>query len=490
MDPTESQLEASAYPCYTTGPSPYYGFDRNQHPMRRMPDSAQLATPMASFDVLSSKALKHRSLPLSNPVIYDLNRHKRRASLTNMTGQKRSFMEEIDTPVERSSKPTPDADTTRHKLPRTASWNSIPNGHHSMSNISIRPYPVTSSYMQATPMNTNKALPMIPMLRSAQGSPPSMMSLGGSADSMQCILESQLPLSPYMAIPLSPLPEASDPPAPNPRDSVLDGIASPFDVYETSADMGDSVESVRPHPQPQMFTFKGNQNGIVDNEPQTIRDSPKRSLMRKFVNKFESSYEKCLDRLPGRSRQNWVPGDMSGSWVCHSCGGEPHSSRKSLEAHANTRGCRAYGCEYNGCNSTFSTHDAYKRHSKSHKADKDYPCPCKDCDRNGIEGFTRKDALYLHIKHNHSQLWDGLKQAYPKYCSEPGCKYAVNKFPFDSEREFVSHLGSQHGKGKFDCLVVGCKKTGKNGYSKESDRDAHMAVKHLSEAGRIDNTIL
>jgi hypothetical protein len=38
--------------------------------------------------------------------------------------------------------------------------------------------------------------------------------------------------------------------------------------------------------------------------------------------------------------------------------------------------------------------------------------------------------------------------------------------------------------------VVGCKKTGKNGYSKESDRDAHMAVKHLSEAGRIDNTIL
>jgi hypothetical protein len=49
---------------------------------------------------------------------------------------------------------------------------------------------------------------------------------------------------------------------------------------------------------------------------------------------------------------------------------------------------------------------------------------------------------------------------------------------FETEAKYLSHMRKEHGYGKLDCPVSNCNRKGKNGYSRQSDLDAHCERDH------------
>lgn len=59
-------------------------------------------------------------------------------------------------------------------------------------------------------------------------------------------------------------------------------------------------------------------------------------------------------------------------------------------------------CTHIGCTQSFQHQHDLTRHMKGHKTGaKDFNCPFRDCPRQGVNGFTRKDKLMDHLKGKH-----------------------------------------------------------------------------------------
>lgn len=216
-------------------------------------------------------------------------------------------------------------------------------------------------------------------------------------------------------------------------------------------------------------------NETLEFEPRPGASPNARGIKAFIVN----GYESWKQRLSGRSRVEPCDEEKDGSWNCHTCGSK-HHSWQSLERHAAPRKHRAFACQKSGCNASASTYEAYKRHLQTHDADKKHFCPCQGCKRHE-KGFNRRDLLNSHIQNMHPQAWEDRKNAYPKVCEEPGCKFATHRLPLESEKEYMLHMSSCHGKGKpYECFKDGCKKNGRHGYSLESRYKSHLAQHHAS----------
>ena len=519
MERTVSQPDASALARYTAGPHPYNGVEQDQPLMHGGPDPGE---PAPSY-VPSFSASQGM-----NSITHDFAMHPRPLSLASMKGQKR------DSGVFLEDEPQIATDLRAAPMKRklrngdeVPSWYDPSEDRISMPNATTPLSPRMLATLSTAIMDTNKALPPIPALRyfkdthehTQAGEDPAR------ARTTQIVHCTRMASSSGTTFALSPLPEGVELTPSEPRDRMVGSTANEFGNLESSLCTEDTPQ-VQLHlgpypppappnaelseymPQPQelvgsamsheqtviqipaskqndMFIFNANRHYTpqpleVDTGPTNVAVTPKQGP-RKFVNftKLGSSIGKLKDRFQHYVRHDPMFERAPSSPSCHTCGRKFPSST-SLEEHASANGCRAYICKHPGCNLTYSTWDACKRHSRSHKAKKDYPCLHEGCDRNGSDGFIRKDALNLHMKNHHPKAWDALKQAYPKYCTEPDCEHARVGFPLKTEQQYVAHMGSQHGMGRYGCLVEGCKRVGKRGYFKESDRDAHMASKHSS----------
>jgi hypothetical protein len=171
----------------------------------------------------------------------------------------------------------------------------------------------------------------------------------------------------------------------------------------------------------------------------------------------------------------WSCRKKSGHWTCVTCN-ERFPSTRALERHAvmEGRNHHAFRCLHPDCRYTSLRYKALGRHFDStHAAQKKHPCTL--CDH---AGFGRKDALKVHMRKEHPQAWDDIEKAYPKYCSEPGCDFGTKAY--DSELEWLQHVRTYHGKGKWSCPAEGCSRKGMKGYTRERDLNSHVLELHPS----------
>jgi hypothetical protein len=177
---------------------------------------------------------------------------------------------------------------------------------------------------------------------------------------------------------------------------------------------------------------------------------------------------------------------------CHQCS-EKYSSLWWVERHAYTEDHAAFICPSEGCVSTFSRIDVFKRHLIGHREDvKRFSCNyCKKY--RGKNGFKRKDHLTQHLRNYHhigevskTKVFNGNSCPH-KDCESyregaffndgSKCDYFRNH-AFKRSPDYITHMRKVHNESPFPCSVSGCDKVNGKGYFRRRDLAKHRQKKH------------
>jgi uncharacterized Zn-finger protein len=177
---------------------------------------------------------------------------------------------------------------------------------------------------------------------------------------------------------------------------------------------------------------------------------------------------------------------------CHECN-KNYSSFSQVEIHAFSEDHAAFICPSEGCVSTFSRIDVFKRHLIGHREDvKRFSCNyCKKY--RGKNGFKRKDHLTQHLRNYHHIGEDSTTNVFQgDSCPYKDCEsYREGAFFNDGSKtwnfgnhafkrspDYIAHMRKVHNESPFPCSVSGCDKVNGKGYFRKRDLTKHQQKKH------------
>ena len=82
--------------------------------------------------------------------------------------------------------------------------------------------------------------------------------------------------------------------------------------------------------------------------------------------------------------------------------GLPTTTPPAVASPATSSTGQRHYCPHPGCGASVKHVADLSRHMKKHQdGPKEYDCPIRDCPRQGLRGFARKDKLNDHLKAKH-----------------------------------------------------------------------------------------
>jgi hypothetical protein len=115
------------------------------------------------------------------------------------------------------------------------------------------------------------------------------------------------------------------------------------------------------------------------------------------------------------------------------------------------RGLKVLRCVALGCGRTFIRFDKLRYHQRVRHTNLpasvqrrefiEHRCTIKDCPKNKIGGYSRKDKLVEHMWRKHAEL--GYKRAGAHFCTDDGCPKR-NGMGFSTIEELDAHMVVEH----------------------------------------------